>query len=46
MELKHRLEIIEIEKSQLQMQEQKAEDMEYKYQQALSRKESSRVGNP
>ena len=34
MELKHRLEIIEIEKSQLQMQEQKAEDMEYKYQQA------------
>ena len=40
MELKHRLEIIEIEKSQLQMQEQKAEDMEYKYQQALSRKKA------
>ena len=43
MELKHRLEIIEIEKSQLQMQEQKAEDMEYKYQQALSRKKAAEL---
>lgn len=47
MELKHyRLEIIEIEKSQLQMQEQKAEDMEYKYQQAQQKVVFSRAGNP
>lgn len=41
MELKHRLEIIEIEKTQLQVQKQKAEDNEYKYQQALEKKKAA-----
>ena len=41
MELKHRLEIIEIEKTQLQAQKQKAEDNEYKYQQALEKKKAA-----
>lgn len=38
MELKHRLDIVKIEKSQLQQQKQKAEELENKYQQAFRQK--------
>ncbi len=41
MELNHRLEIIELEKSQLKTQKQKAEDTEYKYQHALKKKKAA-----